>query len=60
MSPYAEHLRKWLSFDGPAPADAMLRLNVGLRQGWLTLEEYRVLIDTPIGDAKINSPGGTS
>lgn len=60
ISAYVDYLRKWLMLDGPAPADAMLRLEYALARGHITPEEYRTLLDTPIGRLPINAPGGTS
>jgi hypothetical protein len=60
MNAYAEYLRKWLAFDGPAPADAQLRLDYALARGHITPEEYRVLWDTPLARMPINASGGSS
>lgn len=58
MRPYAEHLRKWIAFDGPAPADVILRLEVAFDRGDLTREEFVELLDTVGERIATNAPGG--
>lgn len=58
MSPLAVLLRKWISFDGPVPEDVRCRCQFHFDDGRLTQEEYRVLLETPIGTIPFNAPGG--
>jgi hypothetical protein len=60
MSPYAEHLRKWIAFDGPAFSTILERLNIAFDDGNLTREEYLTLLETPRGLVLVNAPGGAS
>ncbi len=59
MSNFALMFRWFLKHGGWTPAGAFERLNEAFQDGKLTVEEYRELLDTPMGGgAKINAPGG--
>lgn len=58
MSGYARLLHQWISFNKPAPEDVLFRLQVANAHGHITQDEYRTLLDTPIGEVKVNAPGG--